>query len=108
MPSDDRPVTFEEIWSRAREEYPDENRAMRLQRGKQDWQVPVTLYIRGAWSQVTARGRFYNHRLGVESALLAGKPVPPAVLRDYPDLTHQSSSSTSSATKTGGDDVYTD
>lgn len=91
--SDDRPVTFEEIWARAREEYPSEARAARLRRGKQDWQVPVTLYIRGAWSQVTARGRFYNHRLGVEAALQAGEPVSPEVLKDYPDLTTEISSS---------------
>jgi hypothetical protein len=81
------PISFEQALRHGQEKYPDDRKAMKAQRGKEDWQIPVDLYVRGKWGAGTAEARFRNHRLEVQKALAAGKPVPPEVLADYPDLT---------------------
>lgn len=60
--------------------------AMKLQRGREEWMLPKALVMKGNWGKETAESRGKNHRITVENALTAGKPVPPEVLADYPDL----------------------
>jgi len=90
------PTTFQAALKRGRTEYPSEVKAMAAQRSKEDWQVPVSLYIRGKWGSGTSEARFRNHRQSVEQALREGKPVPPEVLADYPDLKGAPNADTSS------------
>ena len=59
-----------------------------MNQGKiQSWELTQDEYsVSKKWGTRTEETRRYNHQIDVERALAAGKPVPPEVLADYPDL----------------------
>ena len=62
--------------------------ARQIKANKESWEVTRTIYA-DATGYLAGGARSlveYDHREAVESALRDGKPVPPEVLADYPDL----------------------
>lgn len=102
-------VTMKEPWQMTREEIAglSETKAMKSQRGFEDWQIPRDLYAKGKWGSATSEARGRNHRISVERALSEGKPVPPEVLKDYPDLKAPEATPKAAGTIKNGD-VITD
>ena len=72
---------------------------------KEDWEVPKDIFIERGSKYIDEKPASYVHRSIVEQAFKEGKPVPPEVLKDYPELSAEVVSKPASEVKTIAEDI---